>query len=145
MEAKITPSQLKEASYARVVYAATVGANTQPDEVLSPVFWAHVSTKFQPSTRIEVTTEDGTWFQELYVVSCGRNWAKVCRLRFVELSESSPLEEHDAAEQYSVTWAGNEKKHRVVRLADKVELKCGFQMKKEAQAWLDDYLVALSV
>lgn len=128
--------RVKEAAYVRNVFSVTPEPSTPFETVLTPEYWAHAAHLFHPTDRIEVLAEDGSWFAELFVVSCGRNWAKVCQLRFVELSESSPVE---AQAKFKVLWRGQVHKHCVVRIADAAVIKTEFATAADAKKWMDDY------
>jgi hypothetical protein len=132
----ITPNRVKDAVYARNIFSVTPEINTPYEEVLKPEYWAHAANKFHPTDRIEVLAEDGSWFAELFVVSCGRNWAKVCQMRYVELSESV-ADEPQA--KFIVKWRGQMHKHCVVRVADNEVIKTEFATAPEAKKWMDDY------
>jgi hypothetical protein len=132
----ITNSRVKDAAYVRNIFSATPEIGTKYEDVLKPEYWSHVAASFHPTDRIEVLSEDGSWFAELFVVSCGRNWAKVCPLRFVELSESVPTEAQD---KFKVVWRGQVHKHSVVRIADNAVIKTEFATAADAKKWMDDY------
>ena len=132
----ITNNRVKEASFARNIFSVTPEINTQYEDVLKPEYWSHVAASFHPTDRVEVLAEDGAWFAELFVVSCGRNWAKVCELRFVELSESVATE---VQAKHYVKWRGQVHQHAVVRVSDKEVIKQNFATSAEAKKWMDDY------
>jgi hypothetical protein len=130
-------NRVKSAEYVRNIFSATPEIGTKYDDVLDPRYWTHVAPTLHPTDRIEVLAEDGAWFAELIVLSCGKNWAKVFPLRFVEMSESQPEEAPGA--EYVVVWRGMVHKHSVVRTADKVVVKAGFASAAEAKTWLATY------
>lgn len=131
----ILRNRVKSAEYVRNIFCATPEIGTKYEDVLKPEYWTHVSATLHPTDRIEVLAEDGAWFAELFVVSCGKNWAKVCQLRFVELSESKP-DEAPATGKFYVKWRGDVHKHAVIRFVDKVPVKSGFATAAEAKTWL---------
>jgi hypothetical protein len=96
-----------------------------------------VAATFNPHSRIEVLPEDGTWFAELIIISCGRNWANVLPLRHVELTGAAPAPVAEA--KYKVMWRGVVHKHCVVRVSDKEVVKTEFATAAEAAKWLEDY------
>lgn len=125
------------AEYVRTIHIATPAAGTKYEDVLQSAYWTHVATTFQPHSRIEVMPEDGSWFAELMIVSCGRNWANVLPLRHVELAEAAPAPTAEA--KYKVMWRGMTHKHSVVRISDKEVIKSDFATAAEAAKWLEDY------
>lgn len=141
----LTPERIKQAEFARNVFAISPEQNVKLEDMLAPAFWSHVAAKLHPSDRIEVIAEDGSYFAEFYVVSCGRNWAKVSLLRMHELTEDTPEIAKNASSEYEVQWAGGQEKARIVRLADKQVIQSGFPSKKEAADWLLKYEAQLMV
>ena len=133
----ILPKNVRGAEYARNIFCATPEIGTKYEDVLQPEYWKHIASTMHPSDRIEVLAEDGAWFAELFVVSCGKNWAKVCQLRFVELSESKPDEA--PAAKFTVIWRGQTHKHSVVRTSDKAVIKSEFATAADARQWLEQY------
>lgn len=138
---------IKPAEYMRNVFAATLPPNTSFEDVKKEAFWAHVAAKFHPTDRVEVMDAEGTFFAELMIISCGRNWAKVSVLRFHELSETLPQAAAEATQkgsnsklaEYEVDWT-QATKARVVRLVDKEVIKENFPSKADAQKWLLSYV-----
>lgn len=133
----ILRNRVKSAEYVRNIFCATPEIGTKYEDVLKPEYWTHVSATLHPTDRIEVLAEDGAWFAELFVVSCGKNWAKVCQLRFVELSESKPDEA--PAAKFKVIWRGQVHKHAVLRVSDNEVIKGEFPTAAEAKKWLEQY------
>jgi hypothetical protein len=125
------------ADYVRTIHVATPAAGTKYEDILGAEYWKHVAVSFQPHSRIEVVPEDGTWFAELFIVSCGRNWANVLPLRHVELAAPAVTPETDP--KYKVMWRGMTHKHCVVRVSDKEVIKTEFATAAEAAKWLEEY------
>jgi hypothetical protein len=142
----LTQDQLKLAEFSRNVFAIELPANTTLDDVKKPEFWAHTASKLHPTDRIEVLDAEGTFFAELFVVACARNWAKVSVLRFVELTESvangkkvaSDAKKEERA-KYLVEWTQGDK-GRVIRLSDKQVISKDHPNKVAAEAWLDKFI-----
>lgn len=150
----LTAERIKLAEFSRNIFAISPEPNVKLADMLQPAFWSHVAAKLHPSDRIEVIAEDSTYFAELYVVSCGRNWAKVSVLRMHELTEDRPqnagepttsAEVPTADAAHIVQWVGGQEKARVLRLVDKAVIKSGFATKKDAAEWLDKYEAELAV
>jgi hypothetical protein len=145
----LTQDKLKLAEFARNVFAIELPPNTTIDDVKKPEFWAHVAGKLHPTDRIEVLDAEGTFFAELFVVACARNWAKVSVLRFVELVESvadgkkaTKDELKDERAKYVVEWTQGDK-GRVVRLSDKQVITKDHASKAAAEAWLEKFISEL--
>lgn len=137
----LVADRIKQAEFVRNIWAVTPEINTKFEDLKKPSYWAHVAAKLHPSDRIEVVSEDSTYFAELYVVSCGRNWAKVSVLRFIELEEDQA--DMTQSETHKVEWVGGSAKARVVRLEDNAVIKEGFQNKAEAAKWLEGHQKSL--
>lgn len=133
---KLTPERFHSAEFSRTVYSALVTYDTKFEEVLEEDFWTNVGAKLCPRDRIEVTSEDGTWFAELFVVACAATWTKVSTLRFVELTEAKSTPTSAKADSYIVSWSGPHTRFRVVRKSDKAVMKDGIATRPEAVAWV---------
>lgn len=140
---QLTLNNMKEAEFARNIFAITPDHGTSIKDMLKPEYWAHVAGKLSPTSRIEVVSEDSTWFAELFVVSVGRNWAQVSLMRFVELAESAKPASPEA--EYRVEWKGQKQLHCVIRKADNAIIRNGFQKATDASKWLTDYEAQTSV
>lgn len=142
----LTQEKIKPAEFVRNVFAVVLPLGTKFEEIKDPAYWAHTAAKLHPTDRIEVMDEEGTFFAELLVVSCARNWAKVSVLRFHELVESLPTarqQQSDAMKderaKYKVDWQQGTKA-RVIRLSDKQTLIDNLPSKADAEQWLTRYL-----
>lgn len=138
--------RIKPAEYVRNVFAVVLPQGTKFEDVKDPAFWAHTASKLHPTDRIEVLDEEGTFFAELLVVACARNWAKVSVLRFHELTESIPDAKQQTSDamkeeraKYKVDWQQGTKA-RVIRLSDKQTLVDNLPSKADAEKWLTTYL-----
>ena len=134
----LSPSNLKPAEYVRNVFAITPEHGVTIDDLKEPGYWAHVAAKLHPTDRIEVTSEDGTWFAEVFVNAAAHNWAQVTVLRFHELAEAAKPAVN-VAPKHSVQWKGQNKLHCVIRTSDKAVVKEGFTSAALANAWVADY------
>jgi hypothetical protein len=135
----ITKHRVTGAEYVRNIYSATPEHGTPYENILVPEYWKHIASNFRPGDRIEVVSEDGAWFAELFVVSTGKQWVKVFPLRFVELSESAPDEQPAGTSSHNVEWRGPKRKWSVERNSDKEVIKDGFATKGEALGWLTQF------
>lgn len=137
------------AEFARVVFAHTPSIATKYEELLDPAYWANVGHKFKPGCHIEVTAEDLTWVALLVVVDCSRTWAKVAPVYHTSLKVSKAQAKETnldkEAKGYTVSFAGQTKKYRVVRNSDKVEVKDGLPTEEEASLWVKNYVKAMSL
>lgn len=134
----ILQNRVRGAEYNRNIYSATPEYGTRYEDVIKPEYWKHVASTLRPTDRIEVVSEEGTWFAELFVVSVGKQWAKVFPMRFIELSESTPNEQQGVA-THAVEWRGPKRKWSVERNSDKEVIKDQFATKDDANAWLQQF------
>lgn len=137
------PTRLREAEAERHVWTHTVPAGITFEEVQRPDYWSHVANLLRPCSRIEVLSEDMSWFAELIVLDADRLWAKVAPLRFVELA-SKDVPAEIAASGYEVAYKGPEKKHCVIRLSDKAIVQEGIAKKVDAEAWITQHLQTIA-
>ena len=78
-------SRVKLAEYARQRHHVVPEDDTRFEDLMQEAYWAAVAYMFKPCDIIEVHAEDGSYYAELYVRACGRNWAKVAVLSKVAL------------------------------------------------------------
>lgn len=146
---KALDNQVSLAEYARVIFSHTPSDSVKFKDVLDPAYWANVAIKFKPGCRIEVLAPDLTWYAELVIISCARTWAKVAVVSHVKLT--APDKEIPAADLakdrkgYKVEFAGQVKQFRVLRLADKTEIKANLPTEDEAWKFVDNHIQALSL
>jgi hypothetical protein len=147
---KLPPARMRLAEFVRSVHAITPEVGVTREDFKRPDFWGNVSNMLKPNDRIEVVAQDGEFFAEFLVVSCGKQFAKVVELRYVELAEHMPEDNEErfdvnslAAGDYEIKYGNNEDKFRVIRKSDKEILHKGSATKAEAGKWLDEYLVAM--
>lgn len=119
-----------------LVYAP---ADTEPDDLLSPAFWAHNAARFTRLDAIEVWAEDMSWYAELRVLDSGNNWAKVHRKELHQLQALVPEDSATLLAGHTVKWGGPFAQYRVIRDADQHVLKDKFAIKGDAYAWLANY------
>ena len=142
----VMPGRVKLAESARNHWVVTVEQGTTREEILKPEFWALVGKTFRPYDRVEVRSDDGTFFSEYLVLSADRAWAKVHELRWVPLGTSDVsltlAAQAEHRQRFKVEWRGPHLKHCVERKdgANVERLKDGFADKAEAQAWLEGHL-----
>jgi hypothetical protein len=130
---KLHPSRMSLAESKRVIHYICPPPGTTIEDIVKPAYWTHTGFKLQPTDRIEVHSEDGGWFAELHVRSCGRTYANVEVLRFVEFKDAVQV---NADNGHEVQWKGPHHRFAVVRKADNTILQAGFADKDIAAGWL---------
>jgi hypothetical protein len=142
----LTQNRLTQADFARVIFAVTPEYGTKIEDVLKPEYWAHVASKLKPRCRIEVLAEDNSYFAELLVITCGKTFASVTVLRYIDLSGKVPkpetasdktegLDEFNTADHY-VDYVTGQSRGRVIQRSSKNVVKEGFASKKDAAVWM---------
>lgn len=116
-------------------------AGTPFEHLLRQEYWANIAAKLRPGDNIIAFAEDGAWRAELIVWQVGQAWARVS-------GEAVARPDFGAApkaaeELFEISYTPH-KKHRVIRIADRIELKSGFDTPEEARRWLLDYQRALT-
>lgn len=132
------------AEQTRNIHVATVEAGVSWEDVQNPAFWVHVARRARRCDRIEVYTDDNSYFGELMVVDIGAAFLKVVPLRYVELA--SPVGEASAAvaDGYSIQWKGPALKFCVIRDTDKARVHEGEAERSGAVAWLQAHTKAMT-
>jgi len=77
-----------QAEHINTRWTALIKAD-EKESIANPEFWTQVSEKLKPFDHIEVQTEDRTFWADLLVLACGRGWATVQVLNFVEVENVS--------------------------------------------------------
>jgi hypothetical protein len=126
-------------------YFVSVDQGVTREQVLHPDFWRHVAIKLQPYTRINVTTDDGEYYLELLVISCGRNWAVVKELSHTKLQsdiDTSKLDE--SASMLQAKFMGGINKWCIINSNTDDVLKKGLQTKDEAISFIKEHAKAVT-
>lgn len=130
--AKLNVGQMTLQETAANVWLARPEAGVTKDDMLRPVYWAHVAKKLRTADTIKVLAADATWYAEFVVRAAGPLEAVVGEIKFAEFKAI----ESAAPEEYDIAWAGPSAKFRVTRRSDKATMKDGFASKEAAAAWL---------
>jgi hypothetical protein len=93
----IQEGRLKLAESARQVWRVTVPGGVNPDDLLKPEYWRHVSRKFTVGDLVEVLAEDWTYFGIGIVRATGKDGALVQPIQGAALPEPEELEAEDFA------------------------------------------------
>lgn len=132
----MAPGKLQAAEYARSNWFIRADPEVSMEEVLDPKFYTHVASKMKCGDRIEVLADDLTWHVDLIVVNVEKVSIKVVPLAVNKLVKDEPSEFPD----YTIRWAGESAKHRVIRKSDRAVLKSGFATASDAADWLREHL-----
>jgi hypothetical protein len=138
----LNAARFKNADEVRAVKLAVVPVGTTIEQMLEPVFWAHVARELQPNFEIIVQPDDGSFYQRLFVRSCGANWAIVAPMDRYEFGTAETVIAE--VQTHQVMWSGPHTKYRVLRLSDKAVVKDGFATKEEAALWLTEHKKAIA-
>ena len=142
---KLLESQFADADNCRRDVVITPEAGTTLDEMLNPLFWAHVAKKLKAWDRIEVRPADGAWWAELIARVVQPFAVRVHVLRHVEFGV------RDGVSTAPEVPAGYELKNRgrdgwaVIRTEDKAVLREKEPSRDLALAWLGASLRSLGL
>lgn len=137
-EVVLVESRLGLAEHKRQEWVVDAEEGVSVEDVLDPMYWAHVAGKFNIHDRVEVRQETGEWILELIIVGVGKNWARMFVAAAHELSKTV-AEAPRVAIKHKVEYKGAHKKHCVIRLADSALLQEGFATKALAEEWLANH------
>lgn len=135
---RLDPNRFHPAEHQRNIWAVTVEAGLTREEVTNEAFLAHVAAKCNRYDRIEVRSDDDSFFAELLVTSKGHASLGVHVLSWESLVGAEV--EGDAPTGYRVEWKGPHKKHCVIRESDNAIVHEGAARKADARFWLDEHL-----
>ena len=144
-QVSLIPPDMKLADFARNRFLARPPAGTTLEDLLNPVFWAHVARQFAPGGGdiIEVFPMDGAYYAELFVAECRKtglvNQVRLVKLNYTSLSTDATVDKQAEPEgAYRIVYRGTEKKHTVTRVADNTIVSEGHATKQDAQKWIDE-------
>ena len=144
-QVSLIPPDMKLADFARNRFLARPPAGTTLEDLLNPVFWAHVARQFAPGGGdiIEVFPMDGAYYAELFVAECRKtglvNQVRLVKLSYTSLSADATVDKPAEPEgAYRIVYRGPEKKHTVTRVADNTIVSEGHATKQDAQKWIDE-------
>lgn len=135
-------SRVKLAEYARQRHHVVPEDGTKFEDLLKEEYWAAVAYMFKPCDLIEVHAEDGSYYAELYVRACGRNWAKVAVINKVMLEPISAAKA--TRPEFEAAWKGPSRKFSVVRVSDNEIIRDGFDTREQAEEYIRGHIKALA-
>lgn len=128
----VMPHRFHQAQSVRNVWRIHVENRHSKSHIEQPEYWTHIARRLTPGDLIEVFAENGSFYGELLVRVCDKNWAKVAVLSWHDF-ESQAV----ASTKFDVVWKGPVNKHCVVRVSDGEIIEKGFQTKAEGAAWIE--------
>ena len=138
----LTINRIKPADYMRNIFAATVPGGVTLADISDGKYWTHIAKTLHISDRIEVTSEDGRMFAEIYVTSVVQNMVRVKLIRHVDLSDTDEIKD-DEVSDLEVKFRGQIAKHSVQNMNTKEVIKDGFATNAEAKQWMFNYETGL--
>lgn len=142
---KLTADRIKGAEFARNIFRVVVPHGVKYEEILQPIFWAHVASQFAGGDKIEARAENGAWYAELLVLDSSRLHAKVGVLNHVVFDETVDEATEPEAEvsPFSAEFKGPQRLWALIRRKDKEVVKEKFSSKEEANSWLSKNIASL--
>ena len=128
---KLLQNRIKQADFIRTVWSAQPEPGTTLDEMLLPEYWAHVAKTLKKGDRIDVTSDDGEWFAELYVRASSDNSVAVVVLQKHVFSAPAPV----ADGTFELKHRGGAK-WSVIRRSDKRVMVENLETRPEAESWV---------
>lgn len=135
-EMQLPPQRMQLSQYLRNDWVITAEQGTTTDDIIKPIYFAHLAAQMKPYDHVEVRVDDDTWIAELLVLQVERNWVRVKLMGYHELVVVD--ESAVAPSAYEATWKGPHLKWSVIRKADKAIIKPGFNDRVGAEAAMRD-------
>lgn len=140
----LDPTRFNEEPHKNTSWVLTVESGTTMEDVLNPSFLSNVAPKLSMYDRIRVSVDTGEWYAELLVVAHGSVWAKLVPLLHLDLvNKDDDQLTGEAFEKFIVQYRGPHHRFCVIRKEDKEPIKNNFHSKAEANAWLEQHVMAL--
>ena len=127
---------LEPAEYKRREWRVSVPYDTTVEEMLTPEYWGHVSTRMQSGDTIEAIAEDNSFYAKFLVRGARKLEASVSLIHFVTLE--APVVDQAFIDGYEVKFRGTRSKWSILRGKDVI--KDGFDTENVAKAYLQDYV-----
>jgi hypothetical protein len=86
----LTEARMGLAESKRQDWVVNAEEGTTVEQVLDPMYWAHVGPKFTLYDRVDVRVDTGEWMLELIVIQTGRNFARVHARRTTSPTRPAP-------------------------------------------------------
>ena len=125
----IVKNQMKQAEFVRAVWFVE---DATIEDALKPEFYVHVGQYLHPRDRIELVPRDMSFYAELLVVSCGKQWAKVVPIVYLNLAKPEK-----SLPGYKVSYNPRQG-WRVIRNSDKELMVKDLPDKEAAEKWVED-------
>jgi len=136
------PTSILAAEHAVVVYFHSPESGVGLDDILKPDYWTHVATRLRPGHRIEVLSDDGTYWAMLIVRAVGKHEAYVQALQHVALGQ--PAVAAGPESPFEVKWRGPARRFGVIRKTDKEIIKEDFQLREHAELWVKNHMNSMA-
>jgi hypothetical protein len=104
---------LRLTQYTTNRWTVVMPANVMYERVFEPEFWANVARPIRPGDIIDIHSERGEYFAELYVINSKRMSVEVVELRNISLA--SAKNRKNVGSDLSVEWRGAIRKYCIVR------------------------------
>lgn len=141
MTVKLNAASFQLAEEGRATRLIVLPEGATLEDVLKPIFWAHVAKQMHRRDRLEVHAYNGTWAADLLVLDCADLMAKVAVLHKYDLQTAAgavPLPEPPQnTYKYDFTKAAG---WRVIRIEDGEVMFKGSKTKDEATLWITNAL-----
>ena len=143
---KLNHARMKEGQFLRNLWVATVEQGITREDLKKPSFWSHVAMQFRPYDRLEVRSDDGTFFAEYLILACERTYAKVKELNWYSLTSQdvAMTQSESDAEEFEYKYRGPHGKHSIVRKSDGAVMIEKLETQDQAKDWLKEHLKALA-
>ncbi len=109
----LTQSRFQLADEKRNVWRVTCEQDTTPEQCLDETFWDNLGGILKPGDEIQILPDNQMWRMDVHVSGSGHNFAHVVKLRFYDLTPSTPFVKLPSI--YKVEYAGAHYKWRFLR------------------------------
>lgn len=151
----LMPNRFEVWDFMRTTFVAVAEQGVTREQLLSPDYWSHVAARAKPWDKIEVLSDDGTFYGEYLVLSCGRNWLKLRELMYLSLTSNDVSQTQAKAldtgvtsqnddPEFVVKWRGPVLKWSIIRSSDRQPIKEGFASEADARVAMNEYSATIT-
>jgi hypothetical protein len=128
----ILPGSCRLAEHARRDFVIDAQPGVTIEDLQKPETFVHLAEQFRVFDHLEVRAVDGSFVAQFIITGCGKNWAKLYKTAYYELSKAVK-EVPDSPVTFE--WGGPAHKWRIKRKVDNEVLERGFGSSEEAEKW----------
>jgi len=141
---QMKPTRLTLSQHSVRSYRHIASIEDSIEDVMKPDYFGHVARSLGVGDRVEVLSEDGSWYAELIVRAVGSVEVIMGQINHVVLSKQDAAELTAKDSPYEIKWRGPNALFSVVRVSDGEVVRDKLPSKDAASLWLKNHEKAVA-